>query len=136
MAALPVDVARWLADAVLVLHVAIVMFAILGALAIPIGGWRKWRWVRSMPLRIAHLALVVFVALQAWLGRLCPLTVWEQMLRIRAGEATYDASFIQHWLSGLIFFDAPWWLFTAVYTAFALLVAGCWVWIAPRRQRR
>lgn len=128
-------VARWLADALLALHVGIVAFVVLGTACILAGGWRGWAWVRGYPFRIAHLGLMLYIALQAWLGRLCPLTVWEQALRNRAGQATYGESFMQHWLSRLIFFDAPWWLFVAAYTAFAALVVACWWWLPPRRKR-
>ena len=84
---------------------------------------------------LGGLALVAVIALQAWTGRLCPLTTWEQALRNRAGQRTYGESFIQHWLSRLIFFDAPWWAFVLAYTAFAGLVALCW-WRWPPRVRR
>lgn len=122
-----------LADAILALHVGVVAFVVLGTLAILVGGPLGWRWVRGFGFRLLHLMLLVFIALQAWLGRLCPLTVWEQSLRNHAGQATYDASFIQHWLSRLIFFDAPWWLFVGAYSAVALLVAACWWRWPPRR---
>ena len=125
-----------LADAILALHVAVVAFVVLGTLAILVGGPLGWRWVRGFGLRVSHLVLMVFIALQAWLGRLCPLTVWEQALRNRAGQATYDASFIQHWLSRLIFFDAPWWTFVAAYTLLALLIAACWWRWPPMRKHR
>jgi hypothetical protein len=38
------SVAGTLADAILVLHVGVVAFVVLGALAIPVGAWRGWRW--------------------------------------------------------------------------------------------
>lgn len=126
LAALPPALAGGIADALLGLHVAIVAFALLGTLAILVGGPRGWRWVRRFALRLAHLALLLFVALQAWLGQVCPLTLWEQSLRTHAGQTTYSTSFIQHWLSRLIFFSAPWWVFVVAYTALALLVAWCW----------
>ena len=134
MASLPPWLARGLADAVLALHAGVVAFAVLGTIAILVGGWRHWAWVRRRGFRVAHLALVAVIALQAWLGRVCPLTTWEQALRNRAGQATYGESFMEHWLSRLIFFDAPWWIFVAAYTAFAALVAACW-WRVPPRPR-
>ena len=123
-----------LADAILVLHVAIVAFVILGALAIFLGRTR-WPWVRGFRWRLTHVVLMVFIALQAWLGALCPLTVWEQALRRRAGQASYGESFIEHWLSRVIFFDAPWWSFVAAYSAFAGLVIAAWFVVPPRRGR-
>lgn len=122
-----------LADAILMLHVGVVFFVVLGALAIPLGAWRGWRWVRGLRWRLLHVVLMGVIALQAWLGALCPLTVWEQALRRRAGEAVYGESFIEHWLSRLIFFEAPWWIFVAAYSAFALFVLLLWRWVPPRR---
>ena len=123
-----------LADGVLVAHVGIVAFVVLGLLVIPIGAWRRWPWVRDIRWRAVHVLLMLFIALQAWLGALCPLTLWEQALRQRAGQATYGGSFIEHWLGRLIFFDAPWWAFVAAYTAFAGLVLLAWVRVRPRRR--
>lgn len=125
--------AALLADAILVAHVGVVVFVVLGTLLIGLGGWRRWRWVRDIRWRVAHLLLVGFIAAQAWLGALCPLTVWEQALRRRAGETAYRESFIEHWLSRLIFVEAPWWMFVAVYSTFALLVLVAWFAVPPRR---
>lgn len=125
--------AATLADAVLAIHVGVVAFVVLGELLFLIGGWRGWRWVRHFGLRVLHLLLMLVVAAQAWLGALCPLTIWEQSLRSHAGEAGFSGSFIEHWLSQLIFFEAPWWIFVAAYTAFALLVLLTWRWVPPRR---
>ena len=73
--------ALWLADAILALHMGIVLF-VAGLLPLVLlGGALGWRWVRHFGLRLTHLALMVFIAAQAWLGQLCPLTVWEQDLR-------------------------------------------------------
>lgn len=136
MDALPPAAAAFLADAILALHVGIVAFVVLGQAAILFGAWRRWRWIRNFRFRIAHLALMLFIALQSWLGQLCPLTVWEQALRTRAGQAVYAESFIEHWLSRLIFFQAPWWAFVAAYTAFAALVLASWRLWPPQRAGR
>ena len=136
MDALSPAFAAFLADAILALHVGIVAFVVFGQAAILIGAWRRWRWIRNFRFRIAHLALMLFIALQAWLGQLCPLTVWEQALRGHAGQTAYAESFIEHWLSRLIFFQAPWWAFVAAYSAFAAVALACWYWVAPRRKGR
>lgn len=126
--------ASLLADVILALHVGIVLFVIFGLLAILIGGWRRWAWTRNFAFRISHLLLMVFIAAQAWLGQLCPLTIWEQALRRHAGQQAYAGSFIEHWLSRLIFFQAPWWTFVAAYTAVALVVILCWFLLPPLRK--
>ena len=123
-----------LANAILALHVGIVAFVVLGEVLILVGARRRWDWVRNRTLRVTHLALMLFIALQSWLGALCPLTQWEQALRHHAGQDAYAESFIEYWLSRLIFFEAPWWVFVAAYTAFALLVLLTWRWVPPRRS--
>ncbi|MDP1685414.1 MAG: DUF2784 family protein [Hydrogenophaga sp.] len=66
--------ALWLADAILTLHVGIVIFVVGLLPLVLIGGALGWRWVRHLGLRLTHLALMLFIAAQAWLGQLCPLT--------------------------------------------------------------
>ena len=55
MDALSPATAALLADAILILHVGIVAFVVLGAVAILIGGLRGWRWVRGFGWRLAHV---------------------------------------------------------------------------------
>lgn len=119
------------ADLLLALHVLFVVFVVVGLLVILAGAALGWSWIRNPWFRLAHVVSIIVVALQAWLGRICPLTVWEMALRARAGEATYSGDFIGHWLQRLLYFEAPLWVFAVCYTAFAALVAACWVWIRP-----
>lgn len=125
-----------LADAILVLHVAVVAFVVGGLLLILLGGALRWRWVRRPGFRWTHLALVGFIVAQTWLGELCPLTTWEQDLRGAAGQVTHDQGFIEFWLGRLIFLEAPWWAFVAAYTLFGALVAASWWWVRPERGKR
>lgn len=128
--------AQWLADALLAMHVGVVLF-VVGLLPLVLaGGALGWRWVRHRGLRLTHLGLIVFIAAQAWLGQLCPLTVWEQDLRRIAGQGVYTQSFIEYWLSRLLYWEAPWWVFVAAYTAFAVLVGLAWWWVRPARPTR
>lgn len=136
MTALSPTTAAFLADAILVLHVGTVAFLVLGTVLILIGGWLRWEWVHGFAWRLTHLLVMGIVVLQSWLGELCPLTVWEQALRRRAGQIVYEESFIEHWLSQLIFFQAPWWVFVAAYTGFALLVFVAWLLVPPRPRAR
>lgn len=122
------------ADAVLVTHAAFVAFVVVGQALILAGLARGWRWVRDFRFRLAHLAAIGIVVAQAWLGVFCPLTVLENNLRVRAGEAAYAESFIGHWLHRLIFFDAEPWVFTAVYTAFAAVVVLTWLYGGPEHK--
>lgn len=114
------------ADLLLILHAAFVAFVVLGLCAIVVGKWRGWAWVSNRGFRLTHLLAIGFVAAQAWLGRLCPLTVWEDSLRRRAGLPGYSETFVQHWLHQLLYFSAERWVFTALYTVVAALVLALW----------
>lgn len=128
---------RSLADAVLVLHLAVVLFVILGLAAIFIGNRRaRWAWVNRLGFRLAHLGAILVVALQSWLGQDCPLTLLESWLRVQSGALPYEKGFIEHWVQWLIFYQAPAWVFTLIYTGFAALVAWAWFAYPPRRRTR
>ncbi len=127
--------ARLLADLILSAHVLVVLFVVGGLAAVLIGGAMGWRWVRNRRFRLMHLAMVAFIVVQTWLGELCPLTVWEQALRVIAGDSGHELGFIEYWLSRLLYIEAPWWAFVAAYSAFGCLVAGAWWWIPPRGRR-
>lgn len=121
----------FLADAILITHVLFVCFVVLGLVAIYLGKWLAWSWVRHRVFRIIHLVAIGIVVLQSWVGVVCPLTTWEMMLREKAGGAVYSGSFIQHWLHDLLYYSAPDWVFVVVYTVFFSLVALCWRWVRP-----
>ena len=131
--------AAHLADAILVLHVGIAVFVVVMSVAVLLGGVRRWRWIRRRGPRVLHAGLVAVIALQAWLGRLCPLTTWEQRLRAHAGQATYETSFVGHWLSTVLYLELPWWSFVLAYTIVAVVVVlGWWRWppASDARTRR
>lgn len=81
------------ADAVLLLHLAFIVFAALGALLVL---WRaRWAW-----LHLPALAWAVWIV--ATHG-ICPLTPLENALRRAAGESGYAGGFIDHYLMPLIY---------------------------------
>jgi hypothetical protein len=122
---------RLLADAVLVLHASIVAFVVLGLPLILAGAHWQWRWVRNFWFRISHLAAITYVAGQTWFGIDCPLTTLEVTMRLRSGAAPHEGDFVEYWLSRILFYHAPPWVFLALYTGFALLVLYTWVTLPP-----
>ena len=127
--------AAWLADAVLLAHLGVVVFNVGGLVVIVAGNRLGWRWVNHGWFRAAHLAAIAVVVAQAWLGITCPLTTLESWLRALAGTAPYGEGFIEHWVQRILFFDAPAWVFAGAYTAFGLLVAAVW-WRYPPERRK
>ena len=122
-----------LADAVLVLHFAIVVFVIGGLVLVVAGNLLRWRWVNRPWFRFAHAAAIGIVVLQAWLGQVCPLTTLESWLRVQAGSPSYSQSFIEHWVHRALYYELPSWVFVLAYTVFALLVAAAWWYFPPAR---
>ena len=124
------------ADALLALHVLFVAFVICGLVLILVGKIRSWQWVRNFWFRIAHLAASGVVVLQSWFGMICPLTIWENALRARAGDAGYEGTFVSHWLEAVLYYQAPAWVFAVCYTVFGALVVVSWFWVRPRSPRQ
>jgi len=84
---------RLAADAVLFIHLAFIVFALLGALIAV-----RWRWIPF--IHIPAAAWGFFVELT---GRICPLTYLENFLRVKAGLAGYTESFIEHYILAIIY---------------------------------
>jgi hypothetical protein len=70
--------------------------------------------------------------MQSWFGVICPLTIWEMNLRSKSGETLYEGSFISHWLTELLYYQAPSWVFVICYTIFGGLAFSSWFLVRPR----
>ena len=81
------------ADAVLVLHLAFIVFVVAGGLLV----WR-FPWVA-----IAHIPAVLWGIYIELSGNICPLTPIENRLRHMAGETGYTGGFIEHYLMPVIY---------------------------------
>lgn len=124
-----------LANAVLVLHVAIVSFVVGGLLLVIAGNLKHWRWVNNLWFRLAHLVAISVVVSEAWLGIACPLTTLEMWLRSHSGASVYGGGFIEHWLQQILYYDAPLWVFALLYSSFGLLVVATWWYFPPISKR-
>ncbi|HXE36828.1 MAG TPA: DUF2784 domain-containing protein [Azonexus sp.] len=84
---------RLMADAVLLLHLAFILFVVFGALLV-------WRFRR---LAWLHLPAVTWAGVIEFSGWVCPLTPLENHLRRLGGEVGYAGGFIEHYLLPVIY---------------------------------
>jgi hypothetical protein len=81
------------ADLVVIVHLLVIGFIVGGV-------FLTWRW----PLIIwVHIPAVIYGALVEFAGFTCPLTLLENDLRQRSGEAGYRDGFIAHYLVKVIY---------------------------------
>ena len=84
---------RVLADLLVVLHLAFILFVLLGGLLA----------LRRPRLVWAHLPCAAWGALIEFTGWICPLTPLENRWRILGGQDHYEESFIEHYLLPVIY---------------------------------
>lgn len=125
------------ADAILVTHFAFVAFVVLGLAFIWAGYFAGLGAVKNVKFRVCHLLAMGVVLCQNLLGRICPLTEWENSLRIRGGQGQiYETSFMREWIHRIMFFDVSGQAFAVIYTVFFLLILLTFWKIPPARSRR
>ena len=129
------ELLRTAAAAVFWLHVGVILFNVAGLAIIPVGAWCGWRFVRIFWLRALHLALLGIVALQAAVGKICFLTLWQGALLRQSGEAAPDLPIVQGWVTRLVFWPLPLWVFVLLYLAVFGYALALWRWVTPRRGK-
>jgi hypothetical protein len=112
----------WLADAIVVIHLAYLAF-------VPVGGLLAWRWPRVI---WAHLVAVAIGVLSIAVGFDCPLTTWEQSLRRLGGQRPYTAGFVDHYLTGRVY---PYGYEWAVQVMFGVCIVASYVYVVRRARR-
>lgn len=112
---------------ILILHLAVIAFNVAGCVLIPVGAWRRWRWVRNFWFRIAHLASFAVVAVQALLGRVCFLTLWQG----EVSGASNVQPLIAGWIERMIYWSLPLWVFEVAYVVVFAYVIALWVFVRP-----
>jgi hypothetical protein len=119
-----------IADAILVVHFGIVLFIVGGLVAVWIGAAADWRWIANPWFRYPSPGRDRVRGGEALIGMACPLTVWEDALR---GGARVD-SFVGRWVRALLFYQAPEWVFTLAYVAWAAATLLTLRFVPPRRK--
>ena len=125
-----------IADLISTLHLGIVVYVLMGQFLILVGWPLGWAWIRNPWFRLSHLGVMVFVAAQGAVGRLCPLTTWEWELRRRAGQEGQEGTFVGRLAHDVLFVDVPQATLNWIYVGFAALVVATWIAVRPRRRSR
>jgi hypothetical protein len=115
------------ANAVLAAHLAVIGFNLFGLVAIPLGGWLGWRFVRVGWWRWLHLASMALVAVQAVAGRACFLTILQDAL---AGASAGQPPLIVRIVNRLVYWPVPLWVFAIIYVALLAYVVALF-WLVP-----
>lgn len=84
---------RLLADGVVVLHLAFIVFVVAGGLL-------ALRWRRAPLVHVPAALWGVWIEVS---GGICPLTPLENGLRRAAGDAGYPGGFVEHWLLPVVY---------------------------------
>lgn len=112
-----------MADVVVVIHFAFVVFVV-------IGGLLALRWPRALWL---HVPSVIYSIWIITFSINCPLTSIERDLRDRAGEGRYQESFIERYVEGVLY---PGDMLRQAQAVAAVIVVGSYVALRVRARNR
>jgi hypothetical protein len=118
---------RLLADVVVVVHMAFVVFAVFGGFLVL--RWKAVAW--------GHVLAVLWAALVEWADWVCPLTPLENWLREQGGALGYRSDFVEHYLVPVLYPSA---LTRSMQVVLGSVVIGLnvgvygWVWYTRRKR--
>jgi hypothetical protein len=113
---------RALADVVMIVHGALLLFFAVGA-------FLAWRWPRLIWI---HLGIVAWNLVIVLVDFGCPVTATEKFFRREGGESVYAGGYIQHYLEGWLWPDGA--TPVAEKVGFVLVVIGYAGFFVVRRR--
>ncbi len=126
-----------LADVMVGIHVGYVAYVLLGQLAIIVAAGFKWAWARNPWFRWSHVLAIAIVAVEAVMKWRCPLSIWEEQLRVLAGQDINSSdTFMGRILHNVLFIHGmPESFFTTCYIATFIIVVQGLIMYPPRAFR-
>jgi hypothetical protein len=115
-----------LADLVLLVHLAFLLFVAVGGFAV----------LRRPGLAWIHLPAVAWGVLIEYAGWICPLTPLEVWLRRRGGGAGYEGGFIEHYVTAFLYPEGLTRAWQVALGTLALLVNAAIYWRTLEKRRR
>lgn len=120
---------KLLADAVVLAHLAFVVFVVSG-------GFLAWRYPRALFAHVPALLWGIWIEMS---GMICPLTPLENHLRTLGGEAGYTGGFVEHYVIPVLYplgltRHIQWMLAAVLIALNAVAYGGLFVRGSPRRR--
>ena len=125
-----------LANLIVVIHIAYVVYVVGGLVAILIGAWRGRTWIRNPWFRVTHLLAILIVVFEIFLKLNCPLTTWENRARAAGQQPVDGSAFMDRLLSFILVGNAPGWFIDALYYVFAVAIVATFFLVPPRWKAR
>ena len=116
---------RFLADCIMLVHFAYILFVMGGAFLVLHRRW--WMWL--------HLPAVAWGAWIEFFSKACPLTPLENSLRARAGQAGYSGGFIDHYITRAVYPEGLTPRAQIVIGALLVVANAALYWLIWRRTR-
>jgi hypothetical protein len=121
-----------LADLIVAIHIAYVVYVVGGLVAILIGAWRGRKWIRNPWFRVTHLLAILIVVMETFLKLNCPLTTWENQARATAQQPVDGSAFMDRLLTFILIGSAPRWIINGAYFVFGIAIVATFFWAPPR----
>ena len=112
-----------LADVVVVVHMAFLVYMVLGGFLA----------LRRVTLVWPHMATTIYAAYVTIASFTCPLTTLEKWLLTSGGESPYDGSFINQYLRGVLY---PAEYETAMWLACMTVAVASQAYVLTRHRRQ
>jgi hypothetical protein len=122
----------FLADLMVAIHVGYVGYVVVGQLVIWLGWAFGRQFVRNFWFRATHLLAIGIVAYEELMDIRCPLSVWEEYFRHKAGQDFSGQTFLGRLLHSLLFYEFEKSTFTAIYYTTLAVVLLTLVFCRPR----
>ena|SRR6188474_2475159 len=122
----------FLADLMVAIHIGYVGYVVLGQLLIWFGWAMGRRFVRNFWFRSTHLLAIAVVVYEELMDIRCPLSIWEEYFREKAGQPVSGETFLGRMMHALLFHDFQPWVFTVIYVTTMAVVVLTLVFCRPR----
>ena len=127
---------RLFADITVVIHSIWILFVVVGFILTVCGFWwngffDKWLF------RTLHLCGIVYISLLGTMGKACPLTLWENILRAKYDPtSTYSGSFMIYYAEKLVYPDINPLIIRILITFIAVFTVVIFIINPPEKIRK